>query len=171
MKPSLKYGLMLGGILAAVPLIFFALGIEKEEIMQTISGFLNVGIAAVIVFLGIRETREIQGNGFISFGTGFSTGMMISMIGGAISAAFTYLYFTIINPGMVTYIKLKQEEKMMEGGMSDADLEKFSGTMDFWTNPGIMSAFSFLVMIFLGLVLSLICAGILKKEDPTAQFS
>src|SRR5688572_13199543 len=143
MKPSIRYGLMLGGILIAISLIFFALGIEKLDSIQTASGFLNVAIAAIIIFMGIRETREIQGSGFMSFGTGFSAGFVIALIGGTITAIFSYIYFTMINPGMITYIRMKQEEEMLEGGMSDSDLEKISGSLDLWMNPGMMAGFSF----------------------------
>ena len=170
MKPSMRYGLILGGILAAIPLLLFVIGIEKDETLQTISGFLNVAITAVVIFMGIREVRTLQ-NGYLEFGKGFSTGMVISLIAGVISAFFSYLYFTIINPGMITYIKMKQEEEMLNRGMSDSEIEKYAGTMEFWTSPVAMSAFSLLGMLLIGLVVSLICAGILKKEDPAAQIS
>lgn len=72
---------------------------------------------------------------------------------------------------MLAYIRLKQEQEMLDRGMSDSDIEKMSGTMDFWTNPAMMSAFAFLGMVILGLVISLISAAILKKEDPAAMIS
>ena len=170
MKPSVRYGLLLGGVLSAIPLIYYAIGIEKDETVQTISGFLNVAITAVLIFMGIRETRTMQ-NGYLTFGKGFSTGMMIAFVGGIISTVFSYLYFTVINPGMITYIKMKQEEEMLKRGMSDADIEKYAGTMEFWTSPVSMAAFALLGMLLIGLVISLISAGILKKEDPAAQIS
>ena len=129
-----------------------------------------MAITAVIIFLGIREVRQQQ-NGFITFGKGFSTGMVVSVIGAAISAVCSYLYFTVINPGFMTYIKMKQEEEMLKRGMSDADIEKISGNMEFWTSPVAMAGFALLGMILIGLVISLICAGILKKEDPSAEIS
>jgi len=170
MKPSVRYGLILGVTLAAIPLLSYVLGIDKNETLQTVSGFLNVAVTAVIIFLGIRELRTMQ-NGYLAFGKGFSAGITISLIGGCISALFSYLYFTVINPGMMTYIKMKQEEEMLKRGMSDADIEQMAGTMEFWTSPGMMAGFALLGMLLIGLVISLICAGILKKEDPMEQIS
>lgn len=171
MKPSVKFGLILGAILVAIPLIFYALNMDKNETLQRVSGFLNVAIVAVIIYLGIRETREIIGNGFLTFGQGFSAGMVITVIGSAISAIGTYLYFTVINPGMMTYIKMKQEEELFARGMTDADVEKMAGTMDTFSTPGMMTVMALVVMIFLGLIVSLICAGILKKENPAEAIS
>ncbi len=170
MKPSVRYGLLLGAVLSALPLLFFALGVEKEDMIQKVSGFLNVAITAVIIFMGIREMRTLQ-NGFITFGKGFSTGMMIALIGGVITTVFSYLYFTVINPGMITYIKMKQEEEMLNRGMTDADIEKMAGTMEMFSNPAAMAGFALIGMLVIGLVISLISSGILKKEDPSEMIS
>jgi len=171
MKPSVRFGLLLGAILVALPLFVYVLGVDKNDTVQKVSGFFNVGITAGILFLGIKTTRDTIGNGFTSFGKAFSTGMVISLISSAISAIGTFLYFTVVNPGMITYIKLKQEEALYEKGMSDADVEKFSSSMEFMNNPAMMTGFGFLGMVILGLVVSLIWAGVLKKDNPSDMIS
>ncbi|MBK8876258.1 MAG: DUF4199 domain-containing protein [Bacteroidetes bacterium] len=171
MKPNIQYGLILGGILIAISLLIYVLGLEKDETVTTVSGIINIAVPAIVTFLGIRELRDKYQHGFISFGQGFSCGLVISIIGGALSSIYSFLYFKVINPGMLAYIRLKQEQEMLDRGMSDSDIEKMSGTMDFWTNPAMMSAFAFLGMVILGLVISLISAAILKKEDPAAMIS
>jgi hypothetical protein len=155
----------------AIPLLLFGLGMEKDPAVQKINNFTNIAIPAVIIFLGIREQRAGEGNGYLTFGKGFSTGMMIALIGGVISTVFTYLYFTILNPGIVTYIKLKQEEEMLKRGMSESQVESMAENMDTWTSPGMMTAFVFLGILLLGLVISLISSAILKKENPAEQIS
>jgi hypothetical protein len=97
--------------------------------------------------------------------------MVISIVGAAISGIYSYLYFVVINPGMVTYVRMKQEEEMLARGLSESEVEKMSGTMEMWTTPGMMAAFAVIGMIVLGLVISLIAAAILKKEDPSANIS
>ncbi|MBL0340530.1 MAG: DUF4199 domain-containing protein [Bacteroidetes bacterium] len=170
MSTSVKYGLILGGVLAALPLIFYSLGLEKNETLQNISMYFNIVLMAVIIFLGIKEFRDKSGNGFITFGKGFSMGMVISIVGGAISAVFSYLYFTVINPGMVTYIRMMQEQKMIEKGMSESEVEKMADTMAMWSTPTMMASFSLVGMIIMGLVITLICAGILKRRTLLLKF-
>ncbi len=171
MSSSLRFGLILGGILAAIPLIYFSLGLEKDETIQNVTTFINIIIIAIIVYLGIKDQRDNKMNGFISFGKAFSTGMGISAISGIISAIFSYLYFAVINPGMVTYIRMMQEQKLIEKGMSDSEVAKMAEKMAMFTTPPMMAAFSFVGLIIIGLVISLVCGGILKKEDPSAQIS
>ena len=171
MKLSVKYGLILGGVLSVIPLIIYGLGMEKQEMLQKVSGFANVLITAIVIYLCIKEIRDKQNNGLLSFGSGFSSGMMVSLVGGIISSIFSYIYFTVINPGMITYIKMKQEQGMLDNGMSEEQIEKMSGRMEFWSSPVMMAAFSLVGMLIIGLVISLICSAILKKEDPSAQIS
>jgi hypothetical protein len=166
MTATVKYGLIYGGISVAIPLLLYGLGMDKDDSVRNFSSVINIALPAVTIFLGIREQRETAGNGYISFGKGFSAGMVIALIGGVIGTVFTYLYFTVLNPGMVTYIKMKQEEELIKRGMSDSQVEQMASTMDMWTNPGMMSAFVLLGAILLGLIISLICSAILKKENP-----
>ncbi len=170
MKPHVKYGLLLGGMLASIPLIMYALGIEKDETFQRIFSVLLVVLVSAIIYVGIRDKRQI-GNGFLSFGSGFSAGLGITLIGSAIASVMKYIYYKVIDPGMLTYIKLKQEEELFKRGFSDADVEKMSRQMDFTSTPEMLVGFEFLGILILGLVVSLICAGILKKEDPSEIIS
>lgn len=170
MKPHVKYGLMLGGTLASIPLIMYALGIEKDETFQRIFSVLLVILVSLIIYMGIREKRQL-GNGFLSFGSGFSAGMGITLIGSAIASVMKYIYYIFIDPGMITYIKLKQEEELYKRGFADADVEKMAKQMEFTSTPEMLVGFEFLGILILGLVVSLICAGILKKEDPSEIIS
>lgn len=169
MKASFKYGLIYSGVGIGTSLLLFGLGMEKDEVVQKVLNFVNIAIPAVVIFLGIRVARAQEGNGFITFGTGFSTGIIITVIGGLITTLYTYLYFKILNPGMITYIKMKQEEEMIKRGMTDSEVELMADTMEFWANPGMMSAFVLIGIILLGLVITLISAAILKKENPADE--
>lgn len=166
MKPSVKYGLIYAGISIGISLLAFGLGMEKDESVQKISSYINIALPAVIIFLGIRSQRDDAGNGFLSFGSGFGTGMTIAALGGLLTAAYTWLYFKILNPSMITFIKLKQEEELYKRGLSDGEVEKMSEQMGAWATPEMMSIFVFIGAVLLGLVISLISAGILKKENP-----
>src|SRR4029078_11636541 len=106
MKPSIKYGLIYAGAVIGVSLLIFGLGMEKDEAVQKIVNIVNISIPAIVIFLGVRETRDFEGSGYLSFGKGFSTGMMIALVGGVISTLYTYLYFLVLNPGMITYIRM-----------------------------------------------------------------
>lgn len=171
MKTTVRFGLILAGVQIGLSLLFFGLGLDKNETVQSLSSFLNILITGVIVFMGIKTEKQAIGNGFISFGKGFSAGMMITLIGSAITSVYSYLYFAFLNPEMITYIQMKQEEEMIKRGMSDEAVEKMAENMHAWTTPELMTLFAFLGMILIGLVISLICSAILKKENPAEEIS
>ena len=136
MKPNIKFGIILGGALMFISLLLYALGMDKNETVSKIAGIFNIILPAIITFLGIKALRDENQNGFITFGQGFSCGMVISIVGAAISGIYSYLYFVVINPGMVTYVRMKQEEEMLSRGLSESEVEKMSGTVDHTGNDG-----------------------------------
>lgn len=166
MKAPVRYGLIYGGIGIGISLLTYGLGIEKDDSVQSIIRWVNIALPAVMIFLGIRARRDEEGNGFISFGSGFSAGMIIASISAVITGIYTYLYMTVLNPGIVTYIKMKQEEELVKRGLSDSEIEQVSGNMDMWTSPGMMTLYTVVGILLLGLVISLISSAILKKENP-----
>jgi hypothetical protein len=161
----------MGALLAAFPLLLFALGLDKEKSVQTISTIVNLIIIFSVLYVGIKAQRETMGNGYITFGSAFGTGFKMTLIASVISAVNSYLYFTVINPGMATFIKMQQEEELMERGMSDEQVAQISASMDMWLSPPVMALFALGGMILLGTVISLIVSAILKKEDPSAMMS
>ncbi|MBK6643451.1 MAG: DUF4199 domain-containing protein [Bacteroidetes bacterium] len=96
---------------------------KKDETVYYCFGINNIAVPAIVTFLGIQELRDKYQHGFISFGLGFSCGLVISIIG-CTFFIYSFLYFKVINPGMLAYIRLKQEREMLNRGMSDSDIEK-----------------------------------------------
>ena len=169
MKPFVKYGLMYGLLPAIVSLIIFSLGMSKDESAMTSMRWISLAIYCAVVFLGIRADRDEFRNGFISFGQAFGTGFKIVVIGAVIGAIMSFLYFTAIDPTMVDYIRLMQEEEMLERGMSQEEVDKMMPQMAKWTSVPMMVMFSLISGILIGCVITLISSAILKKEDPNAM--
>jgi branched-subunit amino acid ABC-type transport system permease component len=169
MKAPLKFGLIYAGVSIGISLLMFGLGLDKNDTVMKVINFASMAVAGTIIYFGIRERRDLEGNGYINFGKAFSTGFTITLIGDLFTAVYSYLYFTVLNPGMMTYIQMKQEEEMIKRGMSDSDVEAMAGTMAKWSTPEIYTGFAFLGILVVGLILSLILAAILKKENPAEE--
>ena len=171
MSPTLRFGLTLGGLLSAWPLVLFALGLDREPSLQTVSTFVNLIIISSVMYVALKRRRDVEGNGFMSVGQAFGHAFRISAIASLISATFSYLYFTLVNPEIVDWMKLKQEEEMIARGASDAEVEQAMKIMETWMSPGFMVVMGILVILILCLVIALILAAFLKKVDPSAEIS
>jgi hypothetical protein len=171
MKPELRFGLILGGMFAAFPLLLFVLGLDKEKSVQSVSTFVNLAITITVLYFAIRDRRDQEGKGFMSLGEGFGRGFKVSLVGAFISTLSSYAYFNWINPGIIDFMRLQQEEEMIARGASDAEVEQAMKVMEGWMSPNVMIVVGFIAIILLCLVISLILAAVLKKEDPSAEIS
>ncbi len=165
MKPFVKYGLVVAGTGILISLITFIIGIDKTDAGQYI-GWLNIPIMIVFMVVAIKETRLKFYNGFISFGQAFRTTAGMVLVSALVTAIFTYMYFTVINPSMVDFIHEKQEMEFIDQGMSDAEVEQALAMSTKFTTPPMMTLFTLLGGLFFGMLVGLIVSAIVKKPDP-----
>jgi hypothetical protein len=82
-KTVLTFGLISGGVSAAMMLVSIPfvdkIGWEKGEIL----GYTTIVLSALLVFFGVRSYRENAGGGRLTFGRGFAVGILITLISSA----------------------------------------------------------------------------------------
>ena len=164
MAKSLKYALFMVLASIALSLILLALGLDKEQSL----GMLGLIFTILFLYLGIKDKKETEGNGFLTLGEGFKRGAAISVIASFISSVYTYVYITIINPGFKEFSLEKQYEKFAEQDMGEDQIDMAMNMTDKYFEV-FGAAGSLLGGILIGLVISLIISAILKKVDPNAM--
>ena len=158
-----SYGLYLGIALIVFSLITFYGGFLGNNAFS----YLSYVIYIVLIFLGIKHYKEKENNGFLQYGQGLGLGVLISLVGGVVSAIFTYVFFTFIDPAKHNQLIMVVQEQQMKSGVSEAQLEQMEGIMSKMMSPLSMSLIGIIGAVFVGLVISLIVSAILKK-DPGA---
>lgn len=165
MKPSVKYGLLNGGLAILWTLFMYVTGLNRSDTGQSLS-YLSLIIPVITIYLAIREVKNGPGEGWISFGKAFRTGMGVVLLGAIIGSLFFFLYITTIDTGFIDYAMEMQYEKMTESGMSDDQIDMAMKQSAAFMTPGWMLAWGFIGSLLMGTVVALIMAGILKKQDP-----
>ncbi|HKR07004.1 MAG TPA: DUF4199 domain-containing protein [Bacteroidia bacterium] len=165
MKPFLKYGLIAAATGILISMITFLLGLDKTDTGEYI-GYLNIIVMIVAMVMAIKEKREKELGGFIEFGQAFGTASMTILVASAITAVYTYLYVSVINPGFREYTLQKQIAKMEEKGMSQDEIDTAMHYTEKFMSPVMMSVFTFLGGMFFGMIIALIIAAIMRKSNP-----
>lgn len=165
MKIYLKYGLL--NALASIlwMLLSYVLGLDAMEKGDMIK-FASIVIPITCIYLGIKEKRDKENQGFISYAKAFNLGLAITAVGTIVSTIFFYFHVSFINPGMIEFAKSKQLQQLQERGMSDQEIEQALSISDRFMTPVMFTFFGLLASFIIGLILSLIIAAVLKKEDP-----
>ena len=165
MKNFIKFG-----VYAAVAGMFFSLlsyvtGINRAEWFYYI-GFITLLIPIYFISMAIKTKRDQELKGFISYGKAFNEGLLVTLVNGLISTAYSAVYFFLIDPSFIDFQKQKMINQWEEQGMDDAQIEQMLEYSSWSLNPTAYTIISFFVVLFTGVIISLIVAAVMKKPDP-----
>lgn len=131
-------------------------------------GYGSMIIAFSMVFVGIKNYRDKHNGGAISFGQAFKVGGLIALIACTIYVlVWVVSYYTLIPDFMEKYAA-HYLEALQKKGVSAQDMEHEKATMagyiDNYKNPLFVVLFTYLEVLPVALVVTLVSALILKKK-------
>ncbi|MBK7477615.1 MAG: DUF4199 domain-containing protein [Haliscomenobacter sp.] len=169
---GVRFGLIASMILIALGLVAQVAGLSDPSNPSGPGGIamniLTYGIMIAAIVMAVKQHRDTELGGLISFKRAFGLGMFVILIIGAITMVWTFVYMSYINPDMVDQIMEAAQEKQQAQGLSDEQLEAASGMMGMIMKPWFMAISAFVGTLLIGLIISLIVAAIMKKEAKTA---
>ncbi|MCB0552916.1 MAG: DUF4199 domain-containing protein [Phaeodactylibacter sp.] len=170
---GLRYGLILGLVLVTVSLVMSLTGLvdpaNQDNPTNWIASILSYGIMIGAIVVAIRQHRDGELGSFITFGRSFFMGFIVVLIASVISMIYTYVYFTMIEPGMIENILDASREKMIEGqGMDEDQAEQALSMMSWMFSPVAMTIIAGVGSLFMGAIFSLIVGAIMKRNPPEA---
>ncbi len=166
----LIYGLI-GGVIVGAPMLWGMLTIDPNGPMPengALVGYATMLVALTGVFLGVKHYRDKEKGGVIKFLPALGVGLGISavaslgwVIAWEISLVVTKFDF------VAAYYGAMIEQAQADG----ADAEKIAqlrseqtGFAEMYSNPVIRMGITFIEMFPLGVVISLISAGLLRNS-------
>ena len=166
LKPALIYGAILGFVGIVLSLVFYFLGLTFKGWTQWLS--FAVGIA-VLTYCLIAYRNEYMG-GYASYGRLFLMALAIGFVAGILSAAFTYLLYTVIDPELIEKTKIFAQERIMNNSripesMHDDLFERIEKSTSI---PRLVRG-AIISQIILNGIFGLIIAAFVRKEEPSAD--
>jgi hypothetical protein len=171
----LTFGLISGAVLSVMMLATIPfmdrIGLDKGEII----GYTTMVLAFIMVFFGIRSYRDTVLDGTIGFGRAFQVGILITLISCVCYVATWQLVYYKIAPDFVEKYTAHVLEGAKASGATEQQLAvqkaQMARFMELYKNPLVNVAITFLEPLPVGLVITLVCAGILrrKRASPAAH--
>ena len=166
-KTVLTFGLISGAISAATMLVTLPfvdkIGFEKGEIL----GYTVMVLSALMVFFGVRSYRENAGGGRLTFGRGFAVGLLITLISSACYVATWEVVYYKLMPDFADKYAAHMVERAKASGASqqkiDEQVQQAKQFKQMYDNPVNNVALTFMEVFPVGLVVTLVSAGILRK--------
>ncbi len=172
-KIVITFGLISGAISSAM--MFGTLPLMNRGIINfkngEVIGYTTMFLSFLLIFFGIRAYRENVGGGTISYGRGLGVGLLIMVISClCYVASWEIIYFNIAPDFGEKYGAYVVDQLRAKGATPAAieakqkEMAKFKEEYD---NPLFNAAITFLEPLPVGLIMSLISAGILRRK-PSA---
>jgi hypothetical protein len=172
-KTVWTFGLISGAILSVMMLATLPfmdrIGFEKAEVI----GDTTIVAAFLLVFFGVRSYREGAAGGTLSFRRGLLVGALISAVASACYVAtWQLIYYRLAPDFMEQYGAYLIEQERAAGASEQAIAEQQAENERFarlYRNPVVNVAITFLEPFPIGLVVSLVSAGILRTRRGDAD--
>lgn len=129
---------------------------------SAILGFSSMFLAFIFVILGIIQNRKAN-NGFITFGNAFKTGLLISLL---ISTIYVIVWLIIYYNFFPDFME-KYSQMVLKNTNPDelvAKTAEMNQMKDWYKSPIMIILLTFMEILPIGIVVSLIGAFILKRK-------
>jgi hypothetical protein len=128
-------------------------------------GYINIPIQLVLLYFLLKSYRDNFMHGQITYGQSVGAGMVIFVYYAIIMAVFTYLLFTVIDPGLVKKSMAISEEAMVKKGLPQSAIDTGMAFTAKIMKPAIMAIFSIFGSMLMGVIYSLLVSIFIKKES------
>lgn len=167
-KTVLTFGLIAGGILSLMMVITIpfhdAIGFDRAEVI----GYASMVAAFLLIFFGVRSYRDTVAGGSIGFGRAFGVGALILVVA-SVCYVLTWqvLYRTVASDYLVKYQEHVIAEERARGtppAQIDAKVAELQRFAKLYENPLVNVAFTFVEPMPVGLIMTLVAAGVLSRR-------
>jgi len=178
-RNSLVFGIISGVIISTfmgVSMAIMSCGSSEKDggSGSMIIGFSAMAVAFSFIFVGIKNYRDKQNGGTITFGKGFLLGLMISLIASTLYVITWAVEFHFFIPDFMDRYSAIQVKQLRESGMSGAALDEGlkrieSANYNYKHNPFFFAMYTYMEILPVGIVITLISALILKRKIPVTD--
>ena len=170
-KIVLTFGLIAGAILSAMMLITIPfhdqIGFDKGAII----GYTTMVLAFLMVYFGVRSYRDNVAGGRVTFGRAFKVGLLITAIASTCYVAtWQVIYYRFASDYLDKYAAYAVEKAKQSGATDEeiaAKTKKMAEFKQMYQNPLVNIALTFLEPLPVGIVFTLVTAGVLSRKRRT----
>lgn len=163
-KTEIKFAVLAAAGLAAWTLLAWKLGWHDTDFTHAQHGKKVAATVSILcVWLAVRERRARQG-GFINFGEGFQSGVIVGVIAAFLNGAFLAYYSQVLNPGWLQRGWEWQKAGLIAAGAKDADLGRPEAIATASQELLYQLLLDPIGKIMVGLILATAIAGLLRRK-------
>ncbi|MGZ8379114.1 MAG: DUF4199 domain-containing protein [Gemmatirosa sp.] len=167
-KIVLTFGLIAGAVLSAMMLVtqpfMDRIGFDRAMVI----GYTTMVLAFLMVYFGIRAYRDEVAGGHVTFGRALVVGLLITAVASVCYVATWQVVYHRIAPDFMAQYSAHEIAKARQAGATEAEIAAKSREMAefavLYQNPLFNIGFTFLEPLPVGVLFSLVSAGMLSRR-------
>ncbi|MBT8246082.1 MAG: DUF4199 domain-containing protein [Winogradskyella sp.] len=166
-RTIIKFGGYSCLLLIAVFGISFLFEDQMDFSTSEIFGYATIVLSLSFVFFGIKNYRDKENNGIISFGKVLKIGLLITLLASLTFGLINVIYTEVINPEFSTEYYNYSVEKIKKELPTEeykAKIEELESQQDLFRNPLFNFVVMSLTVFIIGFIISLISGLILQRK-------
>ncbi len=170
--PARPLAMRYGGIAAlafiAITLLLDTIGVVNYSTGEGLyySSILAAVATIAILYYAIKQHRDEELGGYITFGRCVKLAALIGLFSGILIGIFAFVYHSFVTPDIIPSIMEFQMTQWEEAGMTEEQIEQASGMTKMFMTPAAQAVSSILNGVFWNVLLSLIVGAVMKKNQP-----
>lgn len=164
-KVVLIFGLIIGTILCINMVVMINMMYSHTDFKgNDIVGYAAMVVLFSLIFFGVRNYRNKQLYGFISFGKAFKTGALIALVGSTIYVVvWLFCYYLFVPDFIDVYTSYVLNNCTKED--LPAKTVEMANFKEMYKNPLFVILITYSEVLPIGLVIALVSALILKRKN------
>jgi len=172
-KIVLTFGLIAGVIMSVLMCGSVLLSNKIGSSHSLLIGYTILVASCMLIYFGIRSYRDNNLGGQISFGRAFACGILIALVTSVCYVAvWEGVYLNFMPHTMDDYFAA-QIHKVQSSGLDPAviaaKVAKLQRDQQYYENPFVNMAYTFIEPAPVGLIIALISAAMLRRKDPVER--
>lgn len=171
MKKNVLVCGLIGGAWLSIMLVYsIYLCYSREDFEgNMVLGFAGMILAFSLIFIAVRNYRNKYNGGVVTFGKAFMIGLYISLIASSMYVLTWVIDYYLFVPDFMEKFTDHSMKMAQAKGASPAEMAKAEAQMawykDMYKSPVMVVLLTYMEVLPLGLVISLIAALILKRKN------
>ena len=161
---------IIGGLIVSTLMVLATLYFKSTGDFENgmIYGYASMILAFIFIFVGVKTFRDKYNNGIISFGKAFTIGILIALIASTFYVVTWLIEYFYVFTDFAEKYATETLAKAKAAGATEAELAKQTAEMaqfnKMYKNPFFNALITYMEILPVGLIVSLISAFLLKKK-------
>ena len=164
----------ISGLISTIWMMAMVIGFDPSKMEDMDSGmwygYAAMLVANIFIIVGVKNYRDKQQGGFITFGKAFKVGFLIALVASSMYVFTWLIYYYTSGTDFVEQWSYCMQRDLEASGASPAELEQNAKEMKefarMYQNPLFNALVSYSEILPLGTVFALITALVMKKKRP-----